>query len=100
MKIYTIGHSNRGIEELLSLLRAYRIKLLVDVRAFPVSRKYPHFSRENIQQDLSQAGIEYLWLGKELGGYRKKSEGLGENSPNKAWETEGFRIYADYMLGD
>jgi uncharacterized protein (DUF488 family) len=31
-----------------------------------------------------------------LGGYRKK--GLGENSPNRAWRSEGFRNYADYTM--
>lgn len=94
--IYTVGHSNREPEEFLALLDAYGIKALVDVRAFPVSRKFPHFSQERLRALLEQGGIEYAWLGRELGGYRRR--GLGEGSPNAAWRTEGFRNYADHML--
>ncbi len=94
--IYTLGHSNRSWEEFLELLAHYRIQALVDVRAFPSSRKYPHFSRSALEEALAGLGIEYRWLGDELGGYRR--EGLGEKSPNKAWQAGGFRNYADYML--
>lgn len=100
MKLFTIGHSTRSIEEFINLLKNYRIEILADVRAFPASSKFPHFNKENLKASLLQNNIEYYWLGKELGGYRKKSEGLGKRSPNKGWEAEGFRIYADYMLTD
>jgi len=100
MKLFTIGHSTRSIEEFINLLKIYRIEILADVRAFPSSSKFPQFNKENLKASLLQNDIEYHWLGKELGGYRKKSEGLGEKSPNKGWEAEGFRIYADYMLTD
>jgi len=100
MRIYTIGHSTRKIEDFVSLLKAHRIKVLVDVRAFPTSTRNPHFERRNLESSLREEGIEYIWSGKELGGYRKKSEGLGEKSPNQGWETKGFRIYADYMMSD
>lgn len=100
MKLYTIGHSTRSIEDFISILKELGIEVLVDVRAFPVSRRNPQFNKENLQESLSQNGIEYFWWGREFGGYRSKSDGLGEKSPNKGWETEGFRIYADYMLTD
>ena len=100
MKFFTIGHSTRAIEEFLSLLELHEIEALADVRAFPSSLKFPQYKRGNLEASLARAGIEYHWLGKELGGYRKKSEGLGEESPNTGWDTKGFRIYADYMLGD
>lgn len=100
MKFYTVGHSTRKIEEFISILKIYRIEVLVDIRAFPVSRRYPQFNKENLEESLSQNGMEYIWLGRELGGYRRKSDGLGDKSPNKGWETEGFRIYADYMQSD
>ena len=74
--------------------------MLVDVRAFPVSTRNSQFNKGNLEVSLSQSDIEYIWLGRELGGYRKKSEGLGSSSPNKGWKVEGFRIYADYMLTD
>jgi uncharacterized protein (DUF488 family) len=43
----------------------------VDVRAFPVSRRHPQFSREPLSTTLAEADIAYEWQGKALGGYRK-----------------------------
>jgi uncharacterized protein (DUF488 family) len=100
IKFYTIGHSTRKIEGFISLLKAHRIEVLVDIRAFPVSTRNPQFNQKNLELSLRQEDIEYTWSGKDFGGYRKKSDGLGEKSPNKGWETEGFRIYADYMMSD
>ncbi len=94
--IYTVGHSNRSQEEFLELLACFHIQAIADVRAFPTSRKYPHFARERLEATLPGAGISYLWLGEELGGYRRR--GLGEGSPNRGWQAGGFRNYADHML--
>lgn len=96
MEIFTLGHSNRPWPEFLHLLRAYGIEVVADIRAFPSSRRYPHFSQENLKAALEKEGIGYVWLGKELGGYRKK--GLGKASPNTAWDSPGFRNFADHML--
>jgi len=98
VKIYTIGHSRWTLEDFLGLLRTYGIQAVADVRAFPSSKKYPHFSRENLSQRLERARIQYAWMGQGLGGYRKKSEGLGDCSPNKSLRCPGFRTYADYMM--
>ncbi len=98
MKIYTIGHSNRTLEDFLGLLRTYGIQAVADVRAFPGSKKYPHFGKESLGGSLRETGILYSWNGQRLGGYRKKSEGLGDNSPNRALRSPGFRNYADYMM--
>jgi len=68
--IYTIGSSRRTEEEFFEILRAYDIDTLVDVRSFPKS-KLEHFSRENLSETLKDSGIEYVYLGKELGGFRK-----------------------------
>jgi uncharacterized protein (DUF488 family) len=98
MKICTIGHSNRTLENFLGLLRTYGIQTVADVRAFPGSKKFPHFVKESLSQSLDKAGILYVWMGEGLGGYRKKSEGLGDDSPNKGLRNPGFRNYADYMM--
>jgi uncharacterized protein (DUF488 family) len=92
--LYTIGHSTRTLDELISALKAHSIKTLVDIRSFPTSRRLPHFNRESLQEALLQAGINYVWL-KELGGRRKK---IREDSPNVELRSPGFRNYADYML--
>ncbi len=49
----------------------YQIKAIADVRRFPTSKKYPHFERQNLMQELQQRNVDYLWLGELLGGYRK-----------------------------
>ncbi|MEM3357056.1 MAG: DUF488 domain-containing protein [Candidatus Bathyarchaeia archaeon] len=68
--IWTIGHSNRSKNAFLEMLKEHEIQVLVDIRSFPTS-KVEHFKRENLEKWLPENGIEYVWLGKELGGYRK-----------------------------
>ncbi len=70
MTIYTVGHSTRDLNEFIALLKKYGIRQLFDIRRFPTSKKYPHFRRETLQDALPAAGIEYHFLGDELGGYR------------------------------
>lgn len=69
--VYTIGHSNRELSILVRILSKYGIRVLIDVRRFPTSRKYPWFNRENLEKSLGIVGIKYIWLGDSLGGYRK-----------------------------
>ncbi len=54
----------------LELLKEHGIQVLADVRSFPTS-KIEHFKRKNMEKWLQEHGIAYVWLGKELGGYRK-----------------------------
>lgn len=92
--LYTIGHSTRSLEELIAALRAHQIQTLVDIRAFPMSRRLPQFNRDSLEQSLPAAGIRYVWM-KALGGYRKQ---VLEESPHIALRNQSFRNYADYML--
>jgi uncharacterized protein (DUF488 family) len=92
--VYTIGHSTRSLDELIETLQAHSVRTLVDIRAFPMSRRLPHFNRESLEKNLPEAGIHYIWI-KALGGYRKK---ILEDSPNIALRNASFRNYADYML--
>jgi uncharacterized protein (DUF488 family) len=94
--LYTIGHSTRSLEEFIEVLRENDMEILVDVRSWPSSSRYPHFNRQSLAQSLEENGVRYEWLGEQLGGYRKK--GLGEESPNKAWRRMGFRNYADHTM--
>lgn len=94
MQIWTIGHSNRTLEQFLELLAGQRIELLADVRRFPGSRRLPHFNQENLSQSLARAGIEYIHF-PELGGRRRP---VLADSPNSAWRNASFRGYADFMM--
>jgi uncharacterized protein (DUF488 family) len=91
---YTIGHSTRSLDDLIAALRAHQIKTLVDIRAFPMSRRLPQFNRDSLSETLPAAGIRYIWM-KALGGYRKK---ILDESPHIALRNDSFRNYADYML--
>jgi uncharacterized protein (DUF488 family) len=92
MRIWTIGHSTRTIDEFISLLNDNEIKLLADVRAWPGSRRYPQFNKEALVESLTAHGIRYEHF-PELGGKRKSKP----DSRNTAWRNDSFRGYADYM---
>ncbi len=66
--IYTIGHSDRTVDDLIALLERYDVTRLVDVRSQPYSRWVPQFNRENLARALREAGLEYLHMGDTLGG--------------------------------
>ncbi len=68
MTLFSIGHSNADIHAFIDLLRRYEIAALVDTRSQPYSRYNQHFSRESLKRSLEEAGIEYFYMGKELGG--------------------------------
>lgn len=70
MKIYTIGHSTRTLEEFIDILKHFQIELVIDVRKLPGSNKFPWFNKENLEQELPKNQIEYLHF-PELGGFRK-----------------------------
>lgn len=93
--IYTIGHSTRAIDEFLELLSEFEIEVLVDVRRYPGSRKFPHFNQEALQETIENNGIEYHHI-EGLGGRRK----VHKDSKNIRWRLDSFRGYADYMETD
>ena len=95
LRIYTIGHSTRSLEELVELLQANGVDLLADVRTAPGSRRLPHFARASLAAELPKQGIAYVHLS-ELGGLRRPRR----DSVNTGWRNESFRGYADYMSTD
>lgn len=94
--IYTIGHSTRDLADFSRVLQTQGVKLLEDIRAFPMSRRFPHFNRERLEMWLPEIGCNYVWE-KDLGG-RRKQQMPPQQSPNLALRNKSFRNYADYML--
>ena len=90
--VFTIGHSTRSIAEFIELLRENGVDILVDVRRFPMSGRYPHFNRDELARTLAEAGIKYQHE-EILGGRRTPRP----DSPNSAWRNAQFRGYADHM---
>ena len=68
--IYTLGTSTRSPEEFIRLLKGHGIEVVMDVRRFPSSR-FEYFGGEKLAGLLEGAGIGYVAMGQELGGYRK-----------------------------
>lgn len=96
MPVYTLGHSNRSLQEVVGLLNEAGIEAVRDVRRFPRSRANPQFNTESLSAALAGARIGYRHL-VALGGRRRP---LPEaQSPNRLWRDPGFRGFADYALG-
>jgi uncharacterized protein (DUF488 family) len=93
--VWTIGHSTRTADAFGQILRAHQIEILVDVRSFPGSRRYPQFNRESLSQFLTQMEIKYVHA-PALGGRRDPRP----DSHNTAWKNASFRAYADHMETD
>lgn len=81
--IYTLGTSTRRLKEFVEVLKYYNIERVIDVRHFPTSR-FTHFKMERLSLSLPRNGIDYIYLGDKLGGYR--AEGYRAYT-----KTKGFR---------
>ena len=93
--IWTIGHSTHPFEEMIALLHSFRIELVIDIRSYPGSRKFPQYNKETLQVSLPANNIQYIHLA-NLGGRRKARP----DSKNTSWRHLAFRGYADYMETD
>ncbi len=77
------------------MLFSFQIEMVIDIRSYPGSRRYPQFNKEALEISLPENNIQYIHL-KELGGRRKVNPG----SKNTGWRHVAFRGYADYMETD
>src|SRR6185312_17528542 len=93
MRIYSVGHGARSLDEFVKVLASAKIATLVDVRSFPGSRRHPQFGKEALAASLPARGVEYAWEPR-LGGRRKRGP---VPSPNPSWQVEAFRNYADHL---
>ncbi|MBN2014663.1 MAG: DUF488 domain-containing protein [Candidatus Altiarchaeota archaeon] len=92
MKLFTIGHSTRSLEDFIGLLKEYGIDEVIDVRSIPWSRHNPQFNRETLPRALKEKGVDYLHMA-GLGGLRKARK----DSVNVGLTNASFRGYADHM---
>jgi uncharacterized protein (DUF488 family) len=92
VRVWTIGHSDRSLDEFVALLAGNGVTLVADVRSVPRSRHAPQFAIEVLPASLAEHGIGYAHF-KGLGGWRHARA----DSPNTGWRNASFRGYADYM---
>ena len=96
LPFFTIGHSNRRIEEFIDLLRQAQIELLVDIRKIPMSRANPQFNNDRLPASLAAFQISYDYIA-ALGGLRGRNRALTRDV-NGLWTNTSFHNYADYAL--
>lgn len=97
-RFFTIGHSTRPADVVVTMLHAAGAGMLADVRTFPHSRSNPVFNIETFPDLLSGEDIEYRHF-PALGGRRNRQEGV-DPSVNALWRERAFHNYADYALGE
>ena len=95
-RIFTIGHSDRSLDQFLRILEKSSIRLVIDVRSNPASSRFPHFERAALASELEKRGLVYRWF-RGLGGQRKTNP-LG--SRHTALSEEWQRNYAEAMNTD
>ncbi|WP_417803278.1 DUF488 family protein [Thalassospira lucentensis] len=67
-EMFTVGHSTTTYDELSRKLQHVSANVIVDVRSLPYSKHTPQFNQDNLKAQLKSDGIQYVFLGKELGG--------------------------------
>ena len=95
VRLFTIGHSTRTADELISILRAFDVSIVADIRTIPRSRHNPQFEGKVLGATLRRHQLRYVHL-PALGGLRHARK----DSPNPGWHNASFRGFADYMLTD
>jgi uncharacterized protein (DUF488 family) len=93
MRVSTIGHGTRTVDELIATLQEARVETLVDVRRFPGSRRNPQFARAALAVELECASIAYLHA-PDLGGRRS---GVPGEDRFECLRVPAFRSYAAWM---
>jgi len=96
LPFFTIGHSNRSLEEFAELLRGAEIDLVADIRTVPRSRANPQFNTDTLPEALAAFHVSYEHVA-ALGGLRGKARSLSPDV-NGFWTNESFHNYADYAL--
>ncbi|MHB8604143.1 MAG: DUF488 domain-containing protein [Thermoplasmatota archaeon] len=93
LTLFAVGHSSQPFERFVDALRGAGVARVADIRTVPRSRAVPWASREALEPALAAHRMDYVWLGRELGGLRRPRA----DSTNTAWGNASFRGYADYM---
>jgi uncharacterized protein (DUF488 family) len=84
LEVLTIGHSNRSMDEFLTLLKQHAVQVLADVRSQPHSKYVPHFDHASLKRAVEVAELQYVFLGRELGGMPEDRE---------FYDAEGHVVY-------
>src|SRR6202521_5107034 len=93
-RLFSVGHSNQELAQLVALLRQAGVDAVADVRSSPYSRRLPRVKREPLERELKETGIAYVYFGDILGG-RPRDRDLynadGRVDYERVRETADFR---------
>jgi uncharacterized protein (DUF488 family) len=95
---FSIGHSTRPLEQFADLLLGADVRMVIDVRTVPRSRRNAQFNRDTVVGSLLPFAIEYKHIA-ALGGLRGKQRHVSP-SVNAFWQNTSFHNYADYAMGE
>ncbi|HVS34501.1 MAG TPA: DUF488 domain-containing protein [Gemmataceae bacterium] len=101
-RLYSIGHSNQELPQLVALLLKAEVTAVADVRSSPYSRRLPQFNREALELELKGNGIAYIFLGDLLGGRpcdRELYDADGRVDYERVRKTVAFRHGLERLLG-
>lgn len=93
----TIGHSTRPLSEFMDMLTTARVGLLIDVRTFPHSPRFPDYDIARLPDELALVQIGYRHC-PDLGGRRGRQKDVPPDVDGM-WKNASFHNYADYALG-
>lgn len=93
-KLFTIGHSNHNIEKFIALLKEHHVTAIADVRSSPYSRHLSHFNQVELKCSLKKVGINYVFLGNELGA-RPKEENCYVNGKAIYEKIAAKKLFAE-----
>ena len=96
LPFFTVGHSNRSVDDFIGLLIETDVQLVADIRKIPRSRANPQFNTDALAGALSAEGIAYEYMA-ALGGRRSKAKAEAPDT-NAYWTNQSFHNYADYAL--
>jgi len=101
-RLFTIGHSNLGMPDLLGVLLRHEISMVCDVRSRPGSFRFPQFNREPLMAQLATAKIVYQFFGDQFGGRPQDSryyrpDGLVDYAARR--KAPDFEEAMDRLLG-
>lgn len=77
-RLFSVGHSTHALDDFAALVRKHGVETIVDVRSHPASRFAPEFSREYLARKLPEHGLQYVFLGEQLGGRPRSADQYDE----------------------
>ncbi|MBA7518858.1 hypothetical protein ES705_10932 [subsurface metagenome] len=66
--IYSIGHGNKAIKDFINELKSFNIQYLLDIRSKPYSKWNPQYNQDQLEIELKEHRITYVFAGDTLGG--------------------------------